>query len=185
MLPDLTNLLPEERTRALRRDYFYRLGTIAALLLTLLLALHAALLILPYRYLESEIQTRGARLDALEQTLGSANEQQLDARLSALGTETAALDAIATSTPQSVVLGETLAVVHPSVLITGLTLAPWHGKIPETVSVSGTAATRDALRAYYLALSSAPFVSAANLPVSSYALAAAIPFTITLTIPTP
>jgi hypothetical protein len=56
------------------------------------------------------------------------------------------------------------------------------GKAPGTLSVSGIAVTRGALRAYQLALQSAPFAVAANLPVSAYAKDTDIAFTITVTL---
>jgi hypothetical protein len=182
MHPELINLLPEERLKRLRREYFYHLGTVALLLSTLLLVIHGALLIPTDDYLSRQIATRSESLDVLKATLASADEQKLSTRLSALAVQTAALAAVATSTQQTAVLGKVLAVAHPGVALSAFTLMPPSGRLPETVTVSGLAATRDSLRAYYLLLSSAPFIASANLPVSDYAAASNISFTIMLAI---
>jgi len=50
------------------------------------------------------------------------------------------------------------------------------------LSVSGTAANREALRTYQLALQGAPFTLTAALPVSAYAKDSDIAFTITITL---
>jgi Tfp pilus assembly protein PilN len=49
------------------------------------------------------------------------------------------------------------------------------------MEISGIADTREDLRSYESALSALPFVTNADLPISDYAKASAIPFTITLT----
>ncbi len=49
------------------------------------------------------------------------------------------------------------------------------------MTVSGMAATRDALRQYATALGGLPYVSKADLPISAYAKDSDITFTITLT----
>jgi hypothetical protein len=183
MLPETINLLPYERQARLRRDYIYRLVTVSALVCTLVLAVHAALLIPTYRYVEQEITTRSQSLSTLEATLASADEQTLDARLQVLSQETAALGALATSTPESSTLAQLLSISHPGVRITAITLATASARLPAAGSITGVADTRDDLRSYYLAVSGASFITLANLPVSDYASAAQIPFTITLTLP--
>jgi Tfp pilus assembly protein PilN len=185
MYPERTNLLPPARQQQLRRDYFYRLAAVAALVGTFLVAIHGALLYPAYHYLEQEIATRTTDLASLQASLASSDEQELDTRLAMLSEETNALGALATSTPLSSTLAEILALAHPGVRITGIALANAQGSTAPEDSISGTADTRDDLRAYYLALSGAPFVGSANLPVSAYASAANIPFTITLVFATP
>lgn len=182
-MSDLTNLLPTERQWELRRAYWYRLATLAIIVLTLLIIVNGLLLLPTYTYLKTEVGSRTAHLAELDRSLSSANEQQLASRLALLGAQTASLASLATSTPQSGVLTEVLAIVHPGVQITGLTLTPPHAKMPESVTLTGIAATRDALRTYYLALSGASFVDSINLPVSAYAIATNAPFTVTLTLP--
>jgi Tfp pilus assembly protein PilN len=183
MHPELTNLLPEDRQKELRRDYFYRLSTVSALMLIVLLAIQGALLIPTDQYLNEEIATRTQSLAALEATLASADEQNLDARLAILSEETSALGALATSTTESSVLTQLLAVPHPGVGITVIMLTPSHGRVAASGSVAGIADTRDDLRSYYLELSGATFIESANLPISAYAQATQIPFTITLVLP--
>jgi Tfp pilus assembly protein PilN len=177
MLPELTNLLPEARKRQLRRDYFYRLATLSALMLALLIVIAGVLLIPTRTYLTQEVATRTQTLASLETTLASSDEQNLDTRLAALAEETTALGTLATSTTESATLAQLLAVAHPGIAFSAITIAGTAG------SIAGVADTRDDLRAYYLALGSASVIKSASLPVSAYAVAANAPFTITLALP--
>lgn len=183
MHPDHINLLPHERRRQIRVEYFYHLATVAFLMLTVLVIIHAALLLPTYQFLEKQVGIRTDSLAQLNQTLASSDEQSLAMRLTAVENKVDILVALSTSTPQIGVLRQVLAEPHPNVSLSGIILAPRRGKTPETVALSGVAATRDDLRAYYLELSTAPFIATANLPVSAYAAESNIAFTITLTLP--
>ena len=57
----LTDLLPSDAARAVRRDYFLRLACVAAAMLALLLIAHGLLLIPTYEYLKREVAERSAR----------------------------------------------------------------------------------------------------------------------------
>ncbi len=182
MMSDLTNLLPEERRRALDRGYLLRLGTVAILAVVLLFACAAALLVPTEVFLADAINTKNARLTVLNNSLDSADAAALSARLATLGNNVSAVSTLATVPHASSVMSEILAIVHPSIVLTGFTYVPPVKKAPATIAVSGTAATRDALRSYQLALQSAPFASAVDLPVSAYAQDANISFTMTVTL---
>ena len=75
-----------------------------------------------------------------------------------------------------------LFVPHAGITLTNISITPpavagGAGKL----IISGEAATREALRAYDLALSSLPFVSNVDLPISAYAQTSNILFSMTLT----
>lgn len=178
----LTNLLPAKRAVSLRRAYYLRLAVVCALLLTGLVVVHAALLLPTHRYLAQEIATRQNELMTLAQQGVSADEAAFEGELSALSASAAQIAALGGASSASTILAQVLGVAHPSISIIGLTYtAPDAGK-PGIVVVAGSATTRDALRAYQLALEQAPFVASADLPVSAYAKDTDIPFQITLTL---
>ena len=179
---ELTNLLPPERQRALSREYLLRLGTVAAALITIL-TFAAALLLLPtYMFLGQSAAAKGAHLANVENILSSSDEKTFSARLAVLSSDAAALLALGSIPSASTIVRTALAIQRPGITLSGFGYTPATAKVPGTLAITGTAATRDALRSYQLALSSAPFAAAANLPVSAYAKDADITFTITVTL---
>ncbi len=182
MYNELTNLLPEERQRALSRAYFWRLGAVVAVLVTILVAV-AGLLLLPiYVFLTQSAATKQAHLTSIESALSSANEANLSARLAALPSDAAVLSSLGSAPSASATLRAALAIARPGIILTGFAYTPAGGGTPGILVISGTAATRDALRTYQLALQNDPFATAANLPVSAYAKDTNIVFTISVTL---
>lgn len=179
---ELTNLLPPERRRTFRREYFLRLGVVAALLASALIIVAALLLLPAYVFLEKSFQTKEAHLASIESTLSSVSEKTLSDRLAALSADAAILTAIANAPSVSAIIRAVLATARPGVTLTYFSYTPAVSGSHGTLSISGTATTRDALRSYQLALQNAPFALAANLPVSAYARDTDITFTITVTL---
>lgn len=179
---ELTNLLPEERQKVLSRDYILRVGVITAMLATAL-ALSAGVLLIPtYVFLNGSANVKKMGLAHVESTLSSADEVALQERLAALSTSAAALVALSDAPSVSALIREALSVPHLGVTLSRLSFTPSAGKSPGTLAVSGSAATRDALRSYQLALEGARFARSAALPVSAYAKDSDIAFTITITL---
>lgn len=176
------NLLPEDRQRALRRDYFLRLGVvIIALLIALVLA--AAILLVPtYVFLAESARAKESRLASIDSVLSSYGGAALSAQLAALSDDASTLEALADAPSVSAVIRNTLAIPRPGITISGFVYSPGAGQNSDTIAISGTAATRDALRNYQLALQSAPFARSADLPISAYAEDTDIAFTITVTL---
>lgn len=178
----LTNLLPEDRQRALRRDYFLRL-TVVAIAFLIVLALAAAILLLPsYVFLSENFHTKESRLASIESVASSSDETALSAQLTALSDDAATLEALADAPSVSSLIRTVLAVSRPGIVLSGFAYAPRTDTNPGTLAISGTAATRDALRNYQLALQGESFARAADLPVSAYAKDSDIAFTITITL---
>lgn len=178
----LTNLLPFERRRALTRDYFLRLGTVATLLATTLVLVAAALLAPTYVFLAKSVAAKEARLASVKASLASSDDAVLSARLAALRSDADALATLARAFSASAIVRAALAVSRAGVTLSGFEYSPAADTRPGTLSLSGAAATRDALRAYQLALERAPFARSASLPVSTYAKDRNIPFTIAITL---
>lgn len=182
-MPDrLTNLLPSERRRALARDYFLRLGTVVAIFATALVLAAGALLAPTYVFLAKSVAAKEARLASMRSSLSSSDDAALSARLAALRSDTGALSAIDSAHSASAIVRAALAVSRSGVALSGFEYAPAADARPGTLSLSGTAATRDALRGYQLALERASFARSASLPVSTYAKDRNIPFTIAITL---
>ncbi len=181
-MPEPTNLLPPERQRAIFRNYLMRFSVVAAFL-TVALVCAAALLLLPtYVFLAKSSVAKKGHLASIESALSAADEASLSARLSALASDATQLSALRDAPSGSAVIRQALAVPHPGVILSGFTYTPTAPKKPGTLAISGTAATRGALRAYQLALQSTAFATSADVPVSAYAKDTDIAFAITVTL---
>ena len=178
----ITDLLPLDRQESLAREYRFRFGVVGiALFITLVFS--AAILLLPtYVFLSGSISAKESRLANLKSTLSSADEMALSARLVALSNDATALISLSKRSSVSSVMRSALAVPRAGVSLNGISYTPPAGKSSSTLALSGTAATRDSLRKYQLALQSAPSVLSADLPVSAYAKDTNIIFTITVTL---
>lgn len=182
MYNELTNLLPPERQSTLLRDYFLRLGVVTAVLLGILTLVSAVLLVPTYVFLVKSATAKEAQLATIESALSSANEKELSVRLAALTADAAVLTALSNAPSASAIMRAVLALSRPGITLSGFAYTPTAKKVSSTLTVSGTAATRDALRNYQLALQGAPFALSAVLPVSAYAKDTNITFTITVTL---
>ncbi|MDB5195176.1 MAG: hypothetical protein JWO84_360 [Parcubacteria group bacterium] len=181
MYPELTNLLPLERMRHLRRDYFIRLATVVVLALSVVVVGSGALLIPSYLYLNQELQARSGVARELDTKLSASQGKVTSQRLATLSSSATYLARLATTTTATAALRGVLGVPRSGVALTGFTFSP---SIPGTngkMALTGNASTRETLRAYVMALSQLPYVSNADLPISAYAKESQIPFTITLT----
>ena len=177
-----TNLLPPERSRLVQRSYFLRLGVVASILGIVLVVVAAVLLLPSYLYLAQAEQVKQEHLASVKAALARLNESQLVARLGSLTKDTAAIDALGKAPSVSGVVRDALGVSRQGITIANLSYVPPRGKTLATLTIAGTAKTREALHAYQAALQSAPFAASADLPVSAYAQATDIPFTITVTL---
>lgn len=179
---ELTNLLPIERQKIARRNYFTRLGVVAMTFALFLVIANGALLVPTYVFLIGSMHTKQARLADVEKALSTTDDSQLSARLAALTNDATSLIALQDAPSPSSLIREILTVPRPGITLSGLNYTPASGKDPIQLAVSGSAATRDALRSYQLALQTDHIVARADLPVSAYAKDSNIPFTITLTL---
>ncbi len=177
-----TNLLPPERARVLRRDYMLRVGVVVTVLATVLILSAAVLLIPTYVLLTESTNAKKIHLASIESKPSSADEAVLSTRLAALSSSATTLTALSNAPSVSTIIREVLAISHPGITLSGFAYTPSKGKSSGTVEVSGSSATRDALRNYQLALQGAPFALSAVLPVSAYANDTDIAFTITVTL---
>lgn len=182
MRDTLTNLLPPERQRTLSRGYWVRIIVVAMVLATVLTLFAAVLLVPTYVYLREGGEAKKAQLANLESKLSSADEAELSARLTALSSNAGALIALSKGVSISTILRSILAVPRPGITLSGFSYAPAAGKNAATLTVSGSSATREALRNYQLALEDVPLIQSAVLPVSAYASDVDIAFTITATL---
>lgn len=179
---ELTNLLPLERQRQLSREYFSRLSVVGILLLTLLVAVAAVLLVPTYVFLAKSSSVKGERLATISSTLSSVDETALSTRLNALSNNAATLAALSDTSSASVIIRSLLAIPRPGITLSGFAYTPTIDKKPGTLAITGSSATRDALRSYQLALQSTSFAVSADLPISVYAKDTDIAFTITVTL---
>ena len=180
MYRELTNLLPSERSRAVRHEYFLRLATVALVFGIFLVAAHAALLLPAYLTLADQIQTKEIELASRQTSLDSREEQEVRARLSALEENATFIKSLANRPSGTAIVRTLLSVPHSGISITGFTYAaPKDGSAGRFI-LTGTATHRDNLRSYVFALNELPYVDKAELPYSAYTKETEVPFTITL-----
>lgn len=147
------------------------------------LGVAAGLLLLPtYVYLRGQVVAQGARLASLEASVAASGGNEVEARLSALDANAALLSALAAAPSASKAVYQVLGISRAGITLSGFSFGAAQGTKPSTLVITGTADTRDHLRAYQLALSGAPFITAADLPISAYAKDSNISFGITLTL---
>lgn len=182
MSNELTNLLPEARKELIVREYRFRFGVVAALLLSLLVCVAAILLIPTYIFLAANANAKETRLTDIKASLSSGEEATLSKRLSILSSNAASLISLSNTSSVSALVRSVLAVPRPGITLSGFTHTAATGKTNGALTLSGIAATRDVLRNYQLALQGESFVSTAELPVSVYAKDSNIAFTITISL---
>jgi hypothetical protein len=181
-MPEYTNLLPPEREHALKSDYRTRLVVVALWLISALTLGAGALLIPTYLLLAQQEGIKSVQLASLTAKLSSSDEVALAQRLAALSENASRLTDLGKDPSISNTLREMLAIAHVGAALTALDYTPGDGKQARVVKISGTAASRNALRNYQLALEGSPLVASASLPVSAYAKDTDIPFTIVVTL---
>lgn len=176
---NLTNLLPEERIRSLRRVYFMRLAVIGVLLLAGVTVVHGVLLLPSYLYLRNQVGEREAALASLTNTLAGSEEKEISARVAALTVDSAHLARLSSVPKASAAIRAIAALPRSGIRLTGFSFSPKEGGEP-TMSVSGVATTREALRTFEQSLADEPYITSADLPISAYAKERDISFTISL-----
>jgi hypothetical protein len=184
MSHNLINLLGEDRVNALRRDYFLRLAAVAIFLLALLTIIHGIFLFPSYLSLSQKYLVKQTELAEANAKLEDTKQNEVTARLSALKGDATYLARLAKAPSASAVVRAVLLVPHTGIHVSTISYASatkstGTGKM----MITGVAATREALRAFDLALSNLPFVANADLPISAYAQESNINFTVTLTGP--
>lgn len=181
MYNELTNLLPLKRQRVLSRDYLLRLSVVVAIFVCALTFISALLLLPTYVFLTESASTKEKRLAAVNSALATTDEKELSARLATLTKDATILTVLADAPSVNDGIRSALSIPRPGVTLSGFAYAPTKENNSRTLSLSGVAATRDALRSYQLALESAPSILLATLPVSAYAKDVNIAFTIVVT----
>jgi len=177
---DRTNLLPASRARIFARDYFVRVGVVALVLATLLVLVASVLRISSYVLLTSNLQSKELSL-ARSESGTTTDTEAFSARIASLTSSMSLLTALKNAPSASVAMRELLAIPQEGIAISSIAYTLTAGK-PRSVILTGTAETRDALRAYHLALQKSSLIRSADLPVSFYAKDSDISFTMNITL---
>ncbi len=180
-MTELTNLLPPDRLATLRREYFMRLVIVTVIALSGIAVGSGALLVPSYLYLVHEIQVHETNIQDLDGRLAQVNGPETKAELASLTSTATYLARLSTTSPATAAFRGVLAVPRTGITLTGLTYLPATHGADGKMTLTGTAATRESLRAYDDALSALPYVDSADLPISAFAKDSDIPFVISLT----
>lgn len=178
---ELSDLLPVAKKRALRREYFVRLVTVFLGLATLLVIIHGILLAPAYLYAHAQAAREQDELTRIVSSASSEQERAVNAQIASIQSDITYLGRLGTLPMASDAIRAILAVPHRGVRISGFTFTAPTATSPAQMTVTGTASTRDTLRAYVSSLGQLSYVSKADLPISAYAKDSNIPFTVTLT----
>jgi Tfp pilus assembly protein PilN len=179
--PHLINLLPKSATRAFMREYQFRVLTLGVFILIFIVVINILLLVPTYLYAHTHVRTLQTKLDGLNQFMKTNDHSQLATRVATLSKEQVYLQQLQKSPKASALFDAILKVPRRGTSLTGFSLTLPVGTIPGKMMITGTAATREDLRAYTAALGTLPFVTSVDLPISAYASESNIAFTITLT----
>lgn len=192
MYNEHTNLIPIERQHLLSKVYFLRLGVVGIVLTCVLVVIAGVFLLPTFVYLTATEAAKEARLAGLEAALTSDEEKSLSDRLAVLTNDADVLSALKNLSSASATISTFLSVSRPGIILSGIGYTPvspepaFSSNAVENkewiLTLTGIAATRDALRNYQLALSDVPSSRGADLPVSAYAKDSNISFTITVTL---
>lgn len=186
MPSSLTNLLPPERRRALARDYVFRLGAVALILLALLVVAHGVMLAPSYLFMQERIAIAEVRLAELSERRAVSGFEDLSARIAAFSAQADLVKNLADAPSSADAVRAVLDLPRRGILIDAFTYAaPGPDGKDGKMTVAGTAATREALRAFDASLNGLPIVESTDLPLSAYAKETDIPFTITLALAPP
>ena len=178
--PHLINLLPKSAVNAFKRDYQFRFATLCVLTLVFILIINMLLLVPAYIYAHSHAASLQAKLDSLDQLMQTNDQSQVATRIANLTKEQTYLQGLQKAPKDSALLDAVLASPRPGISLTTFAITPPAAGGAGTIVLTGTADTREDLRAYTVSLGTLKFVSNVNLPISAYASESNIPFTITL-----
>lgn len=181
MYRELTNLLPQDQARAILREYFTRLATVAVVALALVVLAAGAMLVPSYLKYGGDLRVATVEYERLATSLGASSEQEVSARLTALSANIAHLTRLETTPKASAALRGVLAVPRDGITLTGFSYTPSTKPGENRMTLTGSATTRSALQRYDLALESTEFVASSDLPLDTFAEETDLAFIITLT----
>lgn len=188
MPSDLTNLLPPERRRALLREYRFRVATLALGFLSMVVVVHGILLAPSYLYMTERSAIAEQRLAELSERRAVSGFEDLSARITAFTERAEHVRTLAQTASAADAVRSILDVPRKGILVSSFTYTPpaLDGQ-GGRMTISGSAATRESLRAFDSSLGKLEHVSSTDLPLSAYAKETDIPFSIMLTFsyPTP
>ncbi len=180
----MINLIPTAYRQDLVREYWIRLG-IVALFFVAGACLTGALFIMP-SFFTVTLQERSLKVERVaqeENAVGNANS--LETVLAQSDQKIAILAAKYTSPALTDLMSSIIQKKPAGVILEGIRYERAQNK-GETLVLSGTSATRDALVLFQEALRKEPRIANVQLPISDLASSANISFTLTATLaPTP
>jgi hypothetical protein len=178
---ELTNLLPEQTTRAFRRMYFIRLLVVGVSVFLCALLIQYLLLLPSYIYTLKNVQQKTISMESINKNSITSGEKELQNKKRTITETTQYLLRLQKVPSATEALRTVLTVPRTGISLSGFTFAKDTGTTTKAqMSVSGIALTRDTLRQYVSSLENIPSIEAVDLPISAYAKDSEIPFTITI-----
>jgi len=175
----MTNLIPPEGKKSVKREYFLRVGATYGFLFSFVLILLSAALIPTYVLV-------GAQIDAFEAEKEQNNNdtsalQEIDKEVEAIKEILAQFKRTPENILPSVLISEIKNVAPYSIGFTNFTVQAEEGVI-DKIKIQGDAPTREALAALKNAIEASPFFDKAEVPIADLARDTDLPFAITVTL---
>lgn len=172
----MVNLLPAQERRAIVRGYYLRLFTLTMSVVTTVM-IAGGLFLLPSFFLARATADSGARYRAaLEETVGLRERAGVSAHVATVAERVRLLDTFSTSPVTPDIARKIIDALPRGVTLTTLSMTRRDGGA--AVSITGSAATRDALLSLAESLKSVSALAGVSLPVSSLAQDKDIPFSL-------
>lgn len=180
MKHELTNLLPRERTRAFRQQYFLRLLTVAGVLGIVLVVVHGLLLLPTYLLLTGEAQEAQKELATLKALENTENKDEASKKLEELNTQAKRLESVLEYKSATEVIESLLKAPLTGISLSRISYVPPTLQGEGRLVVSGTALSRSALDTFVKELKKNTRFSVVDLPISAYAKETNLDFTISI-----
>jgi Tfp pilus assembly protein PilN len=172
----MVNLLPTAHERSLKRDYYLRLISLVALMLSLVIFLGGLLLIPSYFLARASADASTRYVAALEETVGLRERSGVGATVATLAERVRILNEYAAAPVTPGIVTALIGAMPKGIALTSLSIT--RTSAGASVSINGSAASRDALLSFATALKDVHAFSGVALPVSQLASDKDIPFSL-------
>lgn len=177
----MINLLPQERKKKLEREYLFRVGITYLLFLIAALIIGAIALLPTYFFAHAKESVVYKQVDELKATTQSNETSQVKADLLSVKERLSALAQGEDRTSFYHVIDTLASHTNTAISFSNISYTRGAGNTPTSLSLGGTAATREALTSFTQALKDDELFDSVVLPVSSLAKDKDIEFHIDIT----
>lgn len=178
----MINLIPPAAKRAMKREYWFRVGVVWMLLLSIVLIVTMVLLGPSFVLVQTQLSAYQSELESATEAV--AEQQALTASVRAANQRAEQVYQVGMVTPLNRYIERVQALQSADVTIRQISLER-EATTVSSVTIVGTAATRNSLTAFSTALNNDALFSDADIPLSNLAANENIAFTLTVAVTNP